>query len=115
MTMRSNSLLRIAGALALSGALGALPGCFDDNPAPPPAHPPTVVGSPGVASPQPAPGPTVIHVQDSPTATAPPAAPAPTIINNVVPGSAAAPAPTVAPAPTSGTTVNVQPKTVNVP
>ena len=97
--MRTIALSAVA---ACTLALGALVGCYDDDP-PRPVHPggSTVVVSspqPGIASPQ-------------PTVTQTPAQPAPTIINNVVPTPA--PAPQAAPAP--GSTINVQPRTVTVP
>ena len=100
----------LAMVLGVTMAVGGLAACFDDDPPPARTGGGAVVvthQSPGVASPQP----TVI--QTTPQQPAPQAAPQPTIINNVVPQPGAAPAP--ATAPTSGTTVNVQPKTVNVP
>jgi hypothetical protein len=101
--MRQISAFRVVGALGCVLALASVTGCLDEDP-PAPARTgasTVVVTKPGVASPQP----TIIQQAPAPQS-------APPIINNVV-QPPPAPAPTAPPAP--GTTVNVQPRTVNVP
>jgi hypothetical protein len=116
--MRPISAIRAARSLGSAVALVSVVSlagvavCYDDDlqPAPPRTGGSTVVVSkPGVTSPQP----TVVQQAPAPQS-------APPIINNVVQPATPAPAPAptyVAPAPTPapGTTVNVQPRTVNVP
>jgi hypothetical protein len=102
--MRQISAFRVVGALGCVLALAGVTGCLDEDP-PAPARTggsTVVVTRPGVESPQP----TVVQQAPAPQS-------APPIINNVVQPPAPAPAPTTAPAP--ATTVNVQPRTVNVP
>jgi hypothetical protein len=98
--MRSIALSAAVGCML---SMGAIAGCYDDQPVQPVRTGGSTVvvtdPKPGIASPQPA---------------AQPAQSSPPIINNVIqptPAPASAPA---APAAT-GTTVNVQPHTVNVP
>jgi hypothetical protein len=110
--MRAISPIRAAGSLGCALLMLSAVGCFDDEPVPT-AHPAgggstVVVSKPGVTSPQPVVQPTVVQQPAPAPQSAPP------IINNVVePPAAAAPSPTATAAP--GTTVNVQPRTVNVP
>jgi hypothetical protein len=109
--MRAITAIRAVGSIGCALLMASATGCFDDEPVPT-AHPAgggstVVVSKPGVTSPQPVVQPTVVQQAPAPQS-------APPIINNVVePSGNAAPQPTVAPAPT--TTVNVQPRTVNVP
>jgi hypothetical protein len=104
--MRPISSFRIVGALGcvlLLASLTGVTGCFDDEPEPAPrtGASTVVVSRPGVTSPQP----TVVQQAPAPQS-------APPIINNVVQPSAA---PVQTPTSAPQTTVNVQPRNVNVP